>query len=224
MVLSVGVLVVTFTLRLTADMSELHECMKKSADVKHNALHVEKLMLVQEALIISTFFASLLTLLFADRMFTRSAKTPSHLIFVTKKDGTVREVVRPVKGLRYAYDYKMRSDTIRSLPSVAFVILALLNYSFGYYFKSGMQDYASAESKAVLEPDCSIPGSSVLSYYSQIMVLVPDTAALLAFVLAFFVKFTNALILQLCPGAFNRCIKRCRGLPHQPYSHYENEF
>ena len=54
----------------------------------------------------------------------------------------------PVPASRsVAYDYKMRNDTIRSLPAYSLLILAILNYVFIYYFLAGMNRYNRAVEK-----------------------------------------------------------------------------
>ena len=71
-VLSATVLGLTCFLRVTSSPKELQTCMATSHAVEHTAVHVQKLMMVQEAVLISIFFAALLSLIVADRMVKKS--------------------------------------------------------------------------------------------------------------------------------------------------------
>lgn len=206
--------------------------MGASRAVEHNAVHLEKLMLVQEAILISIFFAALLSLIVADRMFKRNSRTFVTQIVVTKKDGSVVQTpVKPLKGRSSAYDYKMRCDTIKSLPSVFLLVLGSLNYFFSYYFMQGMNDYTSAVSKVntntnddnLKQLECDVSGARVLATYSVFMVLIPGSLTLITYVSSFLFKFFDALIAQICPVSFVNCKRRRRGLPLD-YSRFANEF
>ena len=147
-------------------------------------------------------------------------------MIVCKKDGTVRRVVKPVRGQASAYDFKMRNDTIRSLPSLFLLLLATANYIFSYYFKSGINSYDFSVSEAVkLAPalNCDIAGFSVLANYSFLFVLVPGTLTLLAYTCAFLQKIFAALSVIICPVAITKCRKLTRGVPLN-FENYENEF
>lgn len=226
--LSVTVLGLTCFLRFTSDTKELQACMAKNRAVEHTAVHVQKLMMVQEAVLISIFFAALLSLIVADRMVKQSEKAhPQHQpVVITKKDGTVRHVVKPVTGRASAYDYKLRNDTIRSLPSLFLLLLATANYFFSYCFKSGIDGYNSAVGAAVAQApglNCDIAGFPVLAYYSIYLVLVPGTFTLMIYSLAFLQKLFTALFVQICPVTVTKCRKRTKGVPLN-FSNYENEF
>ena len=227
-VLSATVLGLTCFLRVTSSPKELQTCMATSHAVEHTAVHVQKLMMVQEAVLISIFFAALLSLIVADKMVKKSEQALQNQqpVVVCKKDGTVRRVIKPVRGQASAYDFKMRNDTIRSLPSLCLLILACANYLFSYYFKSGIDSYDSAVSAAVkLAPalNCEIAGFSVLANYSFLFVLVPGSLTLLAYTCALLQKVFAALSVIICPVAVTKCRKRSRGMPLN-FENYENEF
>ena len=76
-VISATVLFLSSFQQIIADRQELDHCLHQSNDkeVKQGARLLKTLMLIQEGILISVFFAGLLSLIIADRIFKSEVKT-----------------------------------------------------------------------------------------------------------------------------------------------------
>ena len=128
---------------------------------------MEKLMLIQEAILISIFFASLLTLIVSDRMYRNLTKMSSMELCqdVVKKPDTeksnkaktnvaafsIRTRIEEAKSNQspdlIAYDYQMRNSSIKSMPSLFFLVMAIFNFLFSFTMKDGYSAYSVAITK-----------------------------------------------------------------------------
>ena len=95
-------------------------------------------MIVQEGILISVFFAALLSLIIADRIH-KSQLAIQAATWRTKKDNRPIEVVTTVRAT--TYDYALRHDTNLSLPAMFLLVLGIFNYIFSYSFVGGYNEY-----------------------------------------------------------------------------------
>ena len=103
--LSFSILALTYMLKLTSDETEVHECMTKDSNIKRSAIQLQKLMLIQEGILVSIFFVSVVTFILTDRMYKNSIEEEV-TISTTKKDNTTKAVEFTTKNC--AYDFPLR--------------------------------------------------------------------------------------------------------------------
>ena len=154
-VVSAPVLCFSAFQQLVADSQQVESCLHLSNDseVKQSAHLLQVLMLIQEGILISVFFAALLSLIVADRIFKSQRKLATPQTFTTrvpkiskadletgeKPDEQHQQVIVTKKNT--AYDFQLRYDSIRSVPAKVLLALAVINYAFSFAFQSGYDSY-----------------------------------------------------------------------------------
>jgi len=141
-----------------------------------------------------------------------------------KKDGSVKPVT--FTHINAAYDFQVRNRSVKSLPAIFLLVLAMFNYFFSYSFKSGYESYHESVSLAnpkISEINCEIPGSMVLATYSILMVLLTGSLTIAVYTLAFLYKITCLLCVVICPVTVYGCKKAYHDMPRD-FAHYAGEF
>ncbi len=102
------------------------------------------MMLIQEGILISIFFAALLTMIIADRVFRcQKPKPVAPEVTIDKKSGEARTVQVTIKNT--AYDFSPRIRTVKSLPGKALLFLGLVNYAYSFAFWSNYRSYLNSQ-------------------------------------------------------------------------------
>ena len=159
---------------------------------------------------ISVFFAALLSLIVADRIFKSQCKIATPQTFtnqtpkINKADlETGEKIVQEqqqviVTKKNTAYDFQLRYQSHRSVPAKVLLALALINYMFSFAFYEGYESYLEASAAKWGGKDelaCVIPGAFVLAYYSLVFVMGSGSLVVCFFVASGLYKITHLLSL-----------------------------
>lgn len=195
-------------------------------------------MLIQEGILISVFFAALLSLIVADRIFKSQCKVATPQTFtnrtpkISKADlETGEKIVQEqqqvmVTKKNTAYDFQLRYQSHKSVPAKVLFVLAWINYTFSFAFNEGYESYLDASVAKWNGNDeltCVIPGAFVLANYSFFLVMGSGSLVMCFFVASGLYKITHLLSLQCCPVVITAVKKKFRKIPRD-FSNYGNEF
>jgi len=152
-------------------------------------------------------------------------KSQSNSVFMTnlsfsKKTGETHRVTIATDNT--AYDFQLRYESIKSLPSLFLLVLGLANFGFSFAFKSSYYSYSDL---AFVEKhtNCTVPGSSVLAFYSIVLVLCSGAMLLAIIGCAFLVKITHLLSVHFCPIKIVALKKNWHKKPRD-FAHFNDEF
>ena len=200
----------------TFDNRDMRKCFEDDAVAEQGRI-LQKLVLIQEGLLVCIAFAAVCTMIQADGLFrSKPIKAlPLHTNF-NPQTQQERDTV--------SYEFWLRSKSLKTCSATILLTLGLCNYFFSFIFALGFQRYHSSLDTLPLEGNCEIAGALTLLCYSVFLVMLSGSWCLLVYSISAFLKILHLALIQIFPVSLTRAKRNLQGIPTKDYTHYLNDF